>query len=143
MAGPTPAERRQFGAQVAWIEEPNVFAMRLSGEIDGPSLEGLLDFQSDWAAGKDHVFVLCDLSAVTGATIEARRVLQRKHVTTTMTHLCFGSSFTIRVLTEMVVRAARFIGTAPRETEIVFFETEADARAYLDHPRPRRRGKRA
>ncbi|MDC3952768.1 hypothetical protein [Polyangium jinanense] len=135
--------RRQFGEQVAWIEEPNVFAMRLSGEIDGPSLEGLLDFQSDWSAGKDHIFVLCDLSAVTGATIEARRVLQGKRVTTPMTHLCIGASFTIRVVTEMVVRAARFIGTAPREMQIVFFASEAEARAYLDRPRPSRRGKRA
>ncbi|MDI1481836.1 STAS/SEC14 domain-containing protein [Polyangium sp. y55x31] len=142
MAGPTPGERRQFGKQVAWIEAPNIFAMRLSGEIDGPSLEALLAFQAEWCAEKDHVFVLCDLSTVTGATIEARRALQGTHIKNAMTHLCVGASFTIRVVTEMVVRAARFMGTASPDMEIQFFETEAEARAYMNRPRLPRRRKR-
>jgi hypothetical protein len=144
MTGPTPGETRQFGAQIAWIEEPDVFAMRLSGEIDGPSLSALLAYQTTWLAEKGHVFVLCDLSGVTGATTEARRVLQAKRLAANrITHLCFGARFTARVLAEMVVRAARFLGAAPPGMEVLFFETEAEARAHMRHVRDTMDGKKA
>ncbi|MDI1449263.1 hypothetical protein [Polyangium sp. 6x1] len=143
MAESTPGERRHFGAQVAWTEEPNIFAMRLEGEVDGPSIDALIAYQVSWASGKDHAFVLCDLSAVTGATVEARRVLQDIRHTTPMTHVCFGAKFATRIFAEMVVRAARFLGTSPPDMEVLFFATEAEARAYIAHPRPPRRGKRA
>lgn len=142
MVEPTPGQRRQFGQQVAWIEEPNIFAMRLSGEVDGPSLDALVAYQVSWSGGKDHVFVLCDLSAVTGATLEARRVLQEARHTTAITHVCFGAKFTTRIFAEMVVRAARLLGSSRPDMEVVFFASEAEARAFIAQTRPPRQRKR-
>ncbi|TKD12672.1 hypothetical protein [Polyangium fumosum] len=142
MAGPTPGQRRQFGEQVAWTEAPNLFGMRLSGKVDGPSLGELVAYQVSFSAGKDHIFVLCDLSAVTGATIEARRVLQETRHTTAITHVCFGAKFTTRIFAEMVVRAARILGSSQPDMQILFFSTEAEARAYIAHARPPRRARR-
>ncbi|HVK68853.1 MAG TPA: hypothetical protein VM694_30555 [Polyangium sp.] len=142
MAGPTPGERRQFGEQVAWTEAPNIFGMRLAGEVDGPSLDALIAYQRAWGAERGHIFVLCDLSAVTGATPEARRVLQGTRHTSPMTHVCFGAKFTIRIFAEMVMRAARFLRTSPPDMHIVFFANEAEARAYIASTRLPRRARR-
>lgn len=136
MAGPAPGESRQFDEHIAWTEEPDVFAMQLAGEVDGPPLGALLTFQSAWAEGKSHVFILCDLSRVRGATTEARRVLQATRIPRgALTHVCFGASFSARVFADMVVRAARFLGKTPPGMEVVFFAEEPEARAYIEHTR--------
>jgi len=143
MAGPTPGETRHFGEQIVWTEEPDVFGMRLAGDVDGPSLEALLAFQSAWAEERSHVFILCDLSRVRRATTEARRVLQATRIPASiMSHVCFGASFSARVFAEMVVRAARFLGTTPPGMEIFFFANEAEARAHIAWVKSSRRKRR-
>jgi hypothetical protein len=125
-------DERQFGAHAAWIEEPDIFVMRLVGKLDGPDLQAILEWYQVWQEGRPECFVLVDVSRLTMVSQSAREVSnsrRRKSGYAAVT-ACFGASFSIRVLADMVMRARRFLGNAPGAMT-QFFATEAEARAYF------------
>jgi hypothetical protein len=123
---------------VAWIEEPDTFGIRLAGPISGPDLRGILDWQGAWSKGRTEHYVICDLSGAGAASPEARQVMSghERDTRIRVCSVCFGASFTIRVIVNMIVRAMKFLRPAALETaEIVFVATEGDARAEIERRR--------
>lgn len=129
---------RDFGGQLAWIEEPDTFCMRFRGTIDPASFRAVLEFQHAWCKDKTHFFALCDLSEAGAAPPETRRVLQEFKDWRPATTACFGASFPLRVVADMFSRARRALGLAPGNSVTRFFATEAEARAFIEQERKAR-----
>jgi hypothetical protein len=123
---------RQFGAHAAWMEEPDIFVMRLVGKLEGAELHAILEWYQAWQEGRPECSVLVDVSRLTMVSPSAREVanLRRRKRGFAAVTACFGASFSIRVLADMVMRARRFLGNAPGAMT-QFFATEAEARAYF------------
>jgi hypothetical protein len=127
-----------FGEQMIWIEEPDLFCMRFRGTVDPASFRAMLAFQHTWCKDKKHYFVLCDLSGIDAVPLETRRALHDFRKRGSATAACFGASFPVRIMADMVGRARRALGLAPASSLTRFFATEAEARAFIQKERKAR-----
>jgi hypothetical protein len=127
---------RRFGEQLTWIQEPDIFHMRLVGTLDFTEFKKILDWQAEWGAEKDRFYVVCDMSQLQSISREARKILtEQSRVTPTHTVIItFGASFGLRVVTEMSTRARKIMGL-PGLADFVFVATQAEALVELENRR--------
>ncbi|UQA55003.1 hypothetical protein [Polyangium aurulentum] len=125
-------DERHFGEHSAWVEEPDVFVMRLVGRLEGAELEAMLDWYAAWQRGRAECCVLVDVTRLKTLSPAAREVanVRRRNGGSAPVTACFGASYTIRVIADMVMRARRILGNASGAATPIF-ATEAEARAYL------------
>jgi hypothetical protein len=128
---------QRFGEHVVWTEEPDVLVMRFGPHLDGPELRAMLAYQMRWAEDKPRAFVLTDLSAMRLFTPAARSVTnEMARSDPRVINICYGASFTVRVIAEMVERARRLLGQGPSPAlPTQFLATEADARELVTQMR--------
>jgi len=118
------------------IESDDVFCMRFDGQPDGPVMAKLLDFTAAWAGTKRRIYIVGDLTKLQGFTYSARKELQAKRIQAGgMIVICFGTSFHVRIIAEMVWRAATSLGHVPPEVELYFVKGEKEARELLQKKR--------
>ncbi len=128
---------RRFGEQLTWIQEPDMFHMRLVGTLEVADLQKILDWQAEWGAEKSLFFVICDMSLLKSISRDARKILseQTQSSSAQSVTISFGASFALRVIAEMSTRARKIMGL-PDLTEFVFVATQADALAEVEKRRP-------
>jgi hypothetical protein len=124
---------RRFGAHLTWIQEPDIFFMRLEGTLSGADLEAILKWQNEWAQHKPHYFVVSDLSHLGTVTREARRVMTDRQDAAhgNVTNITYGATFAVRVMADMATRARKALGMQALGGGI-FVDTEAQARAEIE-----------
>ncbi len=119
---------RRFGEHLTWIEEPDIFHMRLVGTLEAAEFKQLLEWQAEWGNSKPRFFVVSDVSALLSISRDAHKLasgqgrLTPAHAAT----VTYGATFAIRVMAEMSMRARKVLGTAD-VVENVFVDTQADA----------------
>jgi len=125
-------DERHFGEHSAWVEEPDVFVMRLVGRLEGADLQAILDWYAVWQEGRGKCCVLVDVTRLKTLSPAAREVsnVRRRNGGAMPATAVFGASYTIRVVADMVMRARRILGNASGAATPLF-ATEAEARAYL------------
>lgn len=129
---------RRFGQHLTWIQEPDIFFMRLEGTLTGPQLQSILEWQDEWGSTKTQYFVLSDLSQLGTMSRDARKIMNdRQNVPPGLVmSISYGGSFTVRVLADMSFRARKALGI--QETSpTIFVATEADAVAEVEKYRNR------
>jgi hypothetical protein len=132
------AETVTFGAQRLTVEAPDIIRIDFRGTLDGPAARELLGWLSAWCQGKSRFYILCDMTESVGVSADARRTLQSFAVTFPATRVaCWGWSFTMRVLVEMLSRARRLLGVKGPRTPPRFFASEREARAFIEAERRR------
>lgn len=127
---------RRFGEHLTWIQEPDIFHMRLVGTLEAVEFQKILAWQAEWGKDKPRVFVICDVSQLQSISRDARKFTSEQgRVTSSHTvTITYGASFAIRVMAEMSTRARRVMGL-PDLADVVFVATQADALAELEKRR--------
>jgi hypothetical protein len=127
---------RRFGEHLTWIQEPDVFHMRLAGTLEVAEYKKLLDWQAEWGKNKPQFFVVCDVSQLKSISRDAHKyaseqgLVTKSHAVT----ITYGATFAVRVMAEMSVRARKVLGM-PDLAEAVFVATQADAQVEVEKRR--------
>jgi hypothetical protein len=119
---------RRFGEQLTWIEEPDIFHMRLVGTLEADDFRKLLNWMVEWGRSKPQFFVVCDVSQMVTISHETRQFSRTRGRLTPVNAvtIAVGASFALRVVAEMSLRARKAM-RLPDIGEIVFVATQADA----------------
>jgi hypothetical protein len=126
------------------IEPPDVCLWRLVGPVSADTMRELYEVQWQFSQGKPYLLVLVDLSRVGPVSREARKVSaegpRNGQTMPVRGTAVFGASFHVRVLMTLVTKALRVMyPETAADNPTAYFETEADARAWLDERRRRTR----
>lgn len=131
------SEFLRVGRHLLRVEGDVVFVI-WNGDVGLEDVRELFDAVDRACAGQPMLFMLSDSRSTGSFDPEARRwVMQQSRGRRQIAlSVVFGASFPVRVVGNMIHRAMRlFVPDAP---EIVFFGTEAEARAFIDEERRRR-----
>ncbi|WP_170319755.1 STAS/SEC14 domain-containing protein [Polyangium spumosum] len=124
------------GESFATNEEPDLIVWRLVGHVSADDIRHLYDAQVRFCEGRSHAFVLIDVHRLGHFAPEARRIAAQgphdgKIVLPVRANAVVGASFHLRVLGIMVSRASALLNPA-HAVPIQFFDTESEARAWID-----------
>ncbi|MDI1431081.1 STAS/SEC14 domain-containing protein [Polyangium sorediatum] len=130
------SERRSIGPHLVWIEPPDVLHTRIDGDITREHVKELLDALGTFPRA-ERIYILRDARGGGMPTREAREALIKGLPLDRLAAVVsYGASFQARTLLTMLDHAMRVL--RPGKTRFVFFETEAEARAFLEADRTRR-----
>jgi len=125
----------QVGTHSVTREASGLLFVRYVGDCAAHEMVAILDAIE--VLGQKDILALNDLTALGDVSPAARKIVAQDRRSGLFRAIgVFGGGFTVRILVNMSVTAARTLGvgiTAP----IVFFETEAKARAWLDEQKAR------
>lgn len=119
----------------ATTEEPHIVVWRLHGEPTVEQVRQIYDVQKRFCEGRQHVFLLIDSTGLTRLSRQARQALTDAPLPGGVMMpirgiAVFGASFTLRIMGEMLAKAAEILQKV-HIPPIRFFEHEAQARAWL------------
>lgn len=119
---------RRFGEQLTWIQEPDIFHMRLVGTLEVDDFRKILHWIVEWGAEKPQFFIICDVAQMAGVSADTRKFSRAQGRVTPINAvtIAFGASFALRVLAEMSIRARKAMGLSDLG-EFMFVATQADA----------------
>lgn len=124
------------GGTVIAREGSDICRWTFVGDIDGAEMRRLLSVQKAVMEGCDHVLLLIDMRRMGTVTPEGRKIGAEPSNVNAIGTAIFGASFHIRMLAKLVTTASAVLRKAKHEESPVdFFETEADALAWLDKRR--------
>lgn len=113
------------------FEAPDTLVWRVIGDISGTEMLRLRDMARALSEGKPYMLALVDLSRSGAVSAEARKVaIDNDPVSPLFGSAIFGASFTMRVVAQLVTRAASLLHPQ-HESPLEFFATEALARAWI------------
>lgn len=127
---------RRFGEHLTWIQDPDIFHMRLVGTLEVDDFRKIVSWIAEWGSSKTRFFIICDLSQLQSISLGTRQFSKGKGSATppNAVTLVYGASFTLRVLTEMSIRARRAM-RLPDIANVTFVENQAEALAMLEKMR--------
>ncbi|MDI1445269.1 hypothetical protein [Polyangium sp. 6x1] len=130
------SERRSIGPHLAWPEPPDVLHTRVDGDITPAHVRELLDALDTFPRAL-RIYILRDARRSGLPTREAREALVKDLPLDRIAAIVsYGASFQARTLLTMLDHAMRVL--RPRKTRFVFFETEIEARTFIENDRARR-----
>ncbi|MDI1443855.1 STAS/SEC14 domain-containing protein [Polyangium sp. 6x1] len=121
----------RIGAHRFRWEPPDLVHLVYFGDLDGPTSVALSEASRRFTLGKPRVFLLVDMSKIGRVSREARSASAEggKDLALRGTAVV-GASAHLRILASLVSRAISLLyGAADNPTQ--FFETEAEARAWI------------
>ncbi|UQA56900.1 STAS/SEC14 domain-containing protein [Polyangium aurulentum] len=126
----TPIEKKS-GRHTVRFEPPSLVCFILRGDVSTRDVEVFYAFTEEHARGRSALFALNDLTELGDVLGAARRLGLSGTAKIPFRGLAyFGGSFRANVLTRLTLRALRLI-TSVTDNPIGFFDTEAEARAWL------------
>jgi hypothetical protein len=124
---------RKVGAHALWFEPPDLLGMRPSGPMSSDEAAELLEELTELARLVPHALGLMDISGLGQLSSEARLVALKWTRPPNTETAVYGASFRHRVMLELLSKAARLF--ARDFSAMNFFETEREARAFLEERR--------
>jgi hypothetical protein len=130
-----PDDAIHAGNHRVYFEQPDVFFIVANGDISVSDVlrihEAIAAFEED----KEYIFVLMDASRLGAMEPGARKVGTRPEASRRMRGLVvFSASFTQRIVIMLIAKAFALLKKDDR-LAIGSFETEAEARAWIDERR--------
>jgi hypothetical protein len=117
------------------FERPDMTVWRFNGDISEQGMRELTHREKQMIEGIPYLLKLVDMRRAGNISAGARKAgAEKVHEIPVLGVAIFGANFAIRVLANLVVRAGsimRKIDTVPT----MFFETEEEARAWLEKKR--------
>jgi hypothetical protein len=132
-------EEAQFGTEILQLEAPDLLVVRVLGEPTDDTLRAMCAYVRQLLQGKSHIFILVDLTTLNKHRLSARQrsilaeEIRRHPVRGTA---IVTRSFQIRVIATLVSTLTNIL-SGRRDERRAFFETEVQARAWLDEERRR------
>jgi hypothetical protein len=116
-----------------YLEPPDILYLRLMGDIEEAHVAPIREELARHCRETSHVYGLVDMSRMGTVAAAARKAAATQKNPANSSNAVFGASFAHRVLVQLVVKAAKlFRGVTPT---LGMFETEAEARAWIDEQR--------
>lgn len=132
-------ETRSIGSHITWFEEPDLIALRLSGDVSLAESASLAQEHLEMASGRDRVFMLVDMAEFGSGTPQGRKVtseaLHRMPVRGVA--LC-RAKLTAKVMAKLVFAGVKLFRKEHRTFPIEFFDDERQARAWIEEARETR-----
>jgi hypothetical protein len=119
------------GAHLFRWEPPDTTYLRYCGDMDGDSMQKLIDHSRRFTVGKPHVFLLVDMAKVGKVSADARKRSGQGGKDVRLRGVAvIGASAPMRLLAGMATRAVDLLhGNSDNPTR--FFEREAEARVWI------------
>lgn len=129
---------RRFGEHLTWIQEPDIFHMRLVGTLEVAQVKAILEWQAEWGKDKPRFFVASDVSQLKSISRDARRYMSehRRLMPTHDATITYGASFAVQVMAQMSTRARKVLGL-PALADTIFVATQAEAQVEIEKRRKR------
>lgn len=128
---------RKVGPHLFRVERPDIVHVRLQGPVEGAHVGALLDEVADVVTAK-RLYILRDARAGGSPSRSAREfVVRDPRVDKLAALVTYGAGYRDRVLLGMMDKALRVL--RPQSPRVVVFETEAEARAFIEADRERER----
>jgi SpoIIAA-like len=126
---------RSIGAHSLCLEPPDTLRIVMVGDLSAAEAAALFDTIHDLSNGLSHFFALTDVTGAGGISPGARSIVRERTPSTRLRGTAvFGASFHLRVIATLVAKA---VTTVKRDFDapITFFETEDEARAWIEKRR--------
>lgn len=138
---PPTEEWSFFGRHEHRFEPPDLYVSRLDGDVSADDVRVQLDALLALARRAGHaMYWLADVRNMGTIAPEGRRAMGAASSTEVREALAgsatFGAGFSKRVLVSLMARAVRVLHPE-KSRPLIFVETEAEARAFLDEQRKR------
>ncbi len=131
-----PVERwGRISANLYRVEEPDICFVRFYGTLLGPEMARIFEEIRRFADGRRRAFWLADLSAME-TTLDARKVARTGLPQLRLDGLAiFSTNPRDRILSALVVKAIKIVVPSATLPPIANFDTELDARAWIQQRR--------
>ncbi len=130
---------RHYVQHVIVNESPDILFLKWRGDVLADSMAWFFDTMLELGRERKYILVLTDTSACGEFTAAARKYAAEnadRLQDITRIVACFGASFQLRILANLVMKARLLLRRAGSSNEHVrFFSTEAEARAWLAEER--------
>lgn len=123
----------RLGKHITYFEEPDILFMRLTGPVSAAEGTEINRLHRELGVGRDHVFFLVDLK-----NLDSIHPNVRKESGETLKDLplrgaaIYQASFKARVVAKLILTAMNLFRTDGEKAPIEFFDTEAEARSWID-----------
>jgi len=126
-----------LGAHRYRFEEPDLFIVRIVGDVTRSDTEAMFDELEALATKAGRlVFWLSDISELGQVSQEARKLpLTRDPSRWLRGSAVFGGSFHQRLVANLVMKAIPLLRPSRRMSPLAFCATEAEARAFVEEQR--------
>jgi hypothetical protein len=129
---------QELGPHRYRVELPDIVHVRLGGAIEAAHVAVVLDAASLMATTR--VYILRDARGGGSPSRSAReRIMRHPQVEKVAAVVTYGAGYRDRVVLGMVDKALRVL--RPNSPRVVVFETEAEARGFIEGERERMRGR--
>jgi hypothetical protein len=130
----SPVERR-IGLHLTRKEPPDILVITTVGDIEEEDVMAMLADMHDLGRGSSPVFILADVSRLSRISAAARTASTTGQPSTGTGALALvGASFQQRVVVTLISKAFALLRKR-RMTPMACFQTEAEARIWLDEQR--------
>ena len=118
--------------------EDDLVVVRIRGAYDESVVRYLECLYAQQADLYGYRLALVNGRETTTITPEARRLMSQSDTTRRDRMACavMGASYAAKTVAKMLIRALKLLTTLPAPLELEFFDTEAEARVWLDTQRP-------
>jgi hypothetical protein len=127
---------QRIGAHTVREEPPDVFFVGPEGDVSGPEMTLIIEALERFAAGRERVFYVTDVTRLGTLSPEARKVAARSPSRVRLASVVvYGANFHQRVMTTLLIKSAALFRRSEEVTPAVFLDTEARAQAWIDERR--------
>ncbi|MEZ4314570.1 MAG: STAS/SEC14 domain-containing protein, partial [Polyangiaceae bacterium] len=118
-------QEKRIGNHLVRFTEPNLFHIEFMGDVSASELSELGDF---FREAKDKVYLLVDASRIGSMSAEAKLV---KKIPISAGSAVYGAGSKARLALSILNKVYMLVNLG-KEIPLSFFETEPEARAWLD-----------
>ncbi|HEX2224325.1 MAG TPA: hypothetical protein VHN15_08970 [Thermoanaerobaculia bacterium] len=125
-------QKYQVGQHVTYFEEPDIIYMKLIGAVAAAEGDELNRLHRDFGRGRDHVFLLFDLS-----DLEKIDPGVRKDAGATLKMIpmrgaaIYGAPMKAKVVAKLILTAMNLFKSEHEKAPVQFVDDEAAARAFI------------
>jgi hypothetical protein len=121
------------GKHITYFEEPDIIYMKFGGEVSNEEGFELLRRQLEFAEGRSQVFFLIDAEHLERIAPEARKGVAESLKDIPLYGMCvFAAPLKAKVLTKLIITAVNLFRKDSGLNQVAFFDTESEARAWID-----------
>lgn len=137
---------QRIGAHRVRLDPPDIFFIRWVGSVSTPEFAGIFDATERFFAEHPRLFWLADVSNLVNdasphsfmLSAEARKLgVERLRTLRFEAIVLIGAQFHHRVLSKLILAAAQILQPSLQIPQVVTFQTEAEARAWIAQERGR------
>lgn len=125
-----------IGKHVTILEDPDILFMRLVGPVTAEEGKEINRLHREFGLEREHVFFLVDLKDLEGIHPDVRKeageILKELPLRGAAV---YQASFKARVLAKLILTAMNLFRPESEKAPIEFFDTEAEARAWIEERR--------